>query len=89
MIKYNDRFSIDSDPHNWILLETYKTKSKEGNPIDKVKKTYHPSMSHCIKTLTDLECKECESLEEVVRLVNAHNKKAQDIFDAVREEKVG
>ena len=59
MIEINSRWSIDSDPRNYILMETHETVSKEtGMPTGKTVTSnygFYPSLSRAIKAIAKQE----------------------------------
>lgn len=69
MIKVNDRFSIDNDKYNWILLETYTGKDRDGNPKKHTKETFHANLGQIAQEIIDRGCKECDSLEQIMDLL--------------------
>lgn len=69
MIKVNDRFSIDKDKYNWILLETYTGKDKDGNPKEHTRETFYANLGQIAQEIINRRCKECDSLDEIIKLL--------------------
>lgn len=53
MIKFNDQFSIEGEPNNWILHETRVGKDGEGNQKLHTKKSYHGSLKQIATAIID------------------------------------
>ena len=73
MIKLNENFSCKRDNLQWLL---YQKKPKGTNPFtgevskkDSVKTTYHSNMGQCLNVAIDRTLGECESLEEVRKML--------------------
>ena len=75
MIKINDRFSIDSDSLNWILIEYSDGKDKDGNETITNKKTYHADIKQIAYNILNKSTRDCDSLIDII-----------DIFDDAVEK---
>ena len=74
MIKINDEFSCERDKLQWLL---HQKKAKGTHPItgeiskkDSVKTTYHSNMGQCLNVAIDRSLGNCESLEEVRKMLS-------------------
>ncbi len=71
MIKFNDTYSFDRDQYCWHLHEKYIGKDKHKNDKEFTRTTYHPSLQFICRHLIDKECGNCESLEQIIELLQA------------------
>ena len=71
MIKFNDTYSFEKDQYCWHLHENYTGKDKDDNDKEFTRTNYHPSLQAICKYLIDKECGKCESLEQIIKLLQA------------------
>ena len=71
MIKFNDTYSFERDQYCWHLHEKYMGKDKHKNDKEFTRTTYHPSLQFICRHLIDKECGNCESLEQIIELLQA------------------
>ena len=86
LIKINERWAIRSDPHQWILCETYMTAGgrnprtgEEVGPRHKVRETYHAKLHQAISAAIEAEGKYCEELEDLLELTESWREIARDM----------
>ena len=82
MLKINDRFSIDKDKHNKILIETYmgiNKKTKEHKQM--TRETYYMTMEQVCNVIIDRSA-EGNTVEVVADAINTAKR---DIIDALKE----
>jgi hypothetical protein len=68
MIKISDRFSISRSGRCWTVYER-SLGTHKGKPIERVKKTYHSSMQRSMEHIRDIECGDCETLEQILAIL--------------------
>ena len=68
-MKINDRFSLTSDKYQWILIERYEGKDKDGNPKQNERQYYYPNLKQVANKLLDIDCKEYESFQELLDML--------------------
>lgn len=61
MIKYNDRFTMEPDQYQWVLVENYTTSGGKTRN----RRTYHADVAGCLNKIIDMESKDCTSLGEL------------------------
>ena len=64
-IQVSENFYITADRYNWIAVEIYKGKDKNGNPKKQERETYHPSLERCLNHIRDTDMKSSETLEQL------------------------
>lgn len=75
MIKLDNKFSIESDPHCWKLVEMREginPKTKEPTTTRKV--TYHATLEKVCKAALVKGAEEAESLQEIIDLLKTSPK---------------
>jgi len=71
MIKFNDRFEFEKDKHQWTLSDWHDTKDKKtGESKRVVNKSFHGSLRQVMRTICDREAGACESLQEIIDLMD-------------------
>ena len=85
-IKISNRFSIEKDPHCWVLYEKKKSKNRKTNKEAIVtKSTYHGNIKQIIEVILDREAEDCKSLEEIIDLFeNAVERLTEAIQEKVK-----
>jgi hypothetical protein len=81
MLKVNDRFTIDKDKYNIIIIETYMGKDKNKKPKQKTRETYHATLLQACGVIID-RSGEGKTVEDVVDAINAAKR---DILNALKE----
>tara|TARA_R110000822_G_scaffold73934_1_gene177856 strand:+ start:146 stop:400 length:255 start_codon:yes stop_codon:yes gene_type:complete len=71
MIKFNDTYSFEKDQYCWHLHEKYIGQDKHHQDKEFTRTTYHPSLQFICRHLIDKECGKCESLEQIIELLQA------------------
>lgn len=61
-------YSAYRDQHGWTLVQTYETKDKKGNPIEKDYKTYYASLAQCCAAVADRKAGECPNSKAVMEM---------------------
>lgn len=56
MIKVTDRWSVYRDKYQWVLVDTYAGKDKDGNAKDHTRETYHPWLDYAMRSAADRDC---------------------------------
>jgi hypothetical protein len=80
MIKFNDTFSFEKGQYCWHLYEKYIGQDKYHNDREFTRTTYHASLKAICRHLIDKECGKCESLEQIIELLQA-NETAKQMGD--------
>ena len=70
MLIINDKFKIDSDKYQFILIETYEGKDRDGYPKQHERMTYYPCLEQCLKAIRDEECKEAGTVAELLEALH-------------------
>lgn len=78
MIEVNDRWSIDSSPGGFTLIESW-TVEDDGEEKERENRTYHSTLMQCLKKIRR---KEAGRVDEVDELTDA----LETSFDLDREE---
>jgi hypothetical protein len=82
MLKVNDRFTIDRDKHNVVLIEYYEGKDRETKqPKTMSRETYHMTMLQVCEVIIDRSA-EGRTVEVVADSINAAKR---DILTALKE----
>lgn len=68
MIKINDRFSMSRTSKGWTVYE-HSQGTLKGKVVDRVKNSYHPSMQAAMEHIRDVESGECETLDEILKIL--------------------
>lgn len=56
MIHVNERWEIDTDPRNYILIESHEVKKKDGGTvITSTRYGFYPTLSLCLKAIIQQE----------------------------------
>ncbi len=56
MIHISDRWEIDTDPRNYILIESHEVKKKDGSTvITSTRYGFYPTLSLCLKAIIQQE----------------------------------
>jgi len=79
MIKFNNDFEFERDKYQWILHHWVDGKDKDGNPKRSRRTTYHGTLSQLCDVIMERTCGRCESLAEIVTLLN-HASKALTLY---------
>jgi hypothetical protein len=79
MLKINDRFTIDRDKHNIIIIESYMGKDKDKNPKPMTRESYHATLFQACGVIID-RSGEGKTVEDVVDAINAAKR---DILNAL------
>ena len=66
MIKIDERYSITSDRHNWIVIETYEGKGKDGLPKPQTREHFFPNLAQCIAWCVKNDAKQSVTLLEIL-----------------------
>ena len=78
MIKIDDTWSISSDRYNFIVVETYTGKKKDGTPKKQTHKTFHPNLEQCLNYIRRQDCKNAETVEELFKALEKSYKLDSD-----------
>lgn len=70
MIKVNERFSFERDKYQWLLHESRLGKDRNGNDKIHVDISFHGNLDQVASQIIERECGECESMAELVTLLN-------------------
>lgn len=62
-MKLNDRFRVESDTYNWILIETRQGVNKKGEEVVTENRTYHGNLKQCLLSFVDKELKYCKEVD--------------------------
>jgi hypothetical protein len=66
MIKINNRFRIEQDRYNTILIETYLSTNKDtGQVKDKERETYYPTLEKACHAILDKSAM-CETAQGII-----------------------
>jgi hypothetical protein len=68
-VKINERFSVERDPMQWILVETRPGESKSGKPIERIFRSYYYQFSALCSDLIEKCPQEASDLREVVATI--------------------
>ena len=74
MIKFNDQFSIEGVPNNWVLHDTYVGKNKKGEQMLHTKESYHGSLKQIASAIIDRLIAQNEEVKTLEELINAVKK---------------
>ncbi len=66
MIKLSDKWSLTSDPRQWILTEVYEGKNKDGEVKHHSRCTYHSTLHQVSSYLVNQEAKEAITLNQLI-----------------------
>ena len=82
MLKINDRFTIDKDTHNIILIETYMgINKKTKEPKQMTRESYYMTMEQVCNVIIDRSA-EGNTVEVIADAINAAKR---DIINMLKE----
>lgn len=81
MIRITDRWSIYRDPQQWVLVETYTGKNKDGHPKTHTRETFWPWLDQAMRYAAD---KDCEGAETLLAVAGAYMRLEHKLRDRVR-----
>ena len=61
----NDSFRIEADKYQYILIESYMGKDKDGNPKMMEHKSYYPTLEQCIRAVRNMDIKRSSTIDEI------------------------
>ena len=70
MIKINDKFRVERDKYQWLLIESKDGLSKKQEPIVTTRTTYHGTLKQCCNEIAERMMGECESVKEIKKALN-------------------
>ena len=70
MIKINDKFSVERDKYQWLLIESKDGIGKNEQPIVTTRTTYHGTLKQCCNEIAERMMGECESVKEIKKALN-------------------
>lgn len=79
-VKINERFSVERDPMQWILVETRPGESKSGKPTEKTYRSFYYQFSALCSDLIEKCPQEASDLREIVATIKEAK---NDILTAV------
>jgi hypothetical protein len=85
MIKINEDFEFERDPHQWILHEWrdgVNPKTKEPTRVEKV--TYHGTLHQVCCEVIERYAGSCDSLQEVMKAIESTK---YDVMKAISKVK--
>jgi hypothetical protein len=85
MLKINDRFTIDRDKHNIIIIETYEGKDRFGQPKQMTRESYHSTMLQACGVIIDKSAG-VATIEDITKM-EAEGKTVDDVVDAINAAK--
>ena len=65
MIQINDRWSVYRDKYQWVLIETYTGKDKDGNTKTHTRETYHPWLGMAMRWAAECDCEGADSFKSI------------------------
>jgi len=68
-VKINERFSVERDLMQWVLVETRPGESKKGKPIDRIFRSYYYQFSALCSDLIEKCPQEASDLREVLATI--------------------
>ncbi len=71
MIKINDKFSVERDKYQWLLIESKDGLSKKQEPIVTTRTTYHGTLKQCCNEIAERMMGECESVQGIETLLES------------------
>ena len=80
MIKLDNRFYIEKDKYNWILVEFVNgvsKKTKEATVTEK--KTYYGKLSQCLESALNKGLKKSKSINEILQGLNKFSEIARSL----------
>lgn len=87
-MQINDRFTFERDQYGWQVHEwstgESRKKGHEGEKIKTCKTSYHPTLFSACKSVIDRMAGDCESLEEIVELLNKSEEIAKQILGEIK-----
>jgi hypothetical protein len=69
MITLTENWKLDSDKHQWILIQSYDGKDKDGLLKRHEKQSYHGTLAQVAKYIVNQEAKAAEQLEYILDIV--------------------
>ena len=88
MIKVNDRFSFERDKYQWVLHEKRLGKDKHGNDKIHVDISFHGNLYQTAEAIINSEAGECESIEELTRLLIRTQSYCESYLNKMVENKI-
>lgn len=80
MIKINDKFSVERDKYQWLLIESKDGLSKKQEPIVTTRTTYHGTLKQCCKEIAERMMGECESVQGIEALLESFETIIDDVL---------
>lgn len=83
-LKVTDSFYIKTDRYNYILIEKYMAKDKDGNPKMREHKQFFPNLEQCLRRVRECEGKFCHNFDELYEVLQKSY-----VLDAETADSVG
>jgi len=87
MIKINDKFSIERDKYQWLLIESKDGLSKKQEPIVTTRVTYHGTLKQCCNEIAERMMGECESVQGIIDALGFFESTLIDLFQSEQNSK--
>lgn len=79
---FNGKYKTHRDGYQWILSEKYEGKTRDGEPVDKWRDTYHATLEQVCRTVLDREAGQCDTAKAIMDLFIEAAGKVEDYVSA-------
>ena len=80
------RFEITSDKFNWILIEHYDGRDKQGNDKQQSRETYHGTLQQCCQEMIQREAKHADDLESLLATIQQSTNIIAHACEGIKKE---
>lgn len=70
IILIDGEYETFRDARQWVLLEIYKRKDKDGKEVDAIRESYHSRLDQVCRAVLNRSVGNCESLEQIIQMMN-------------------
>lgn len=84
MVKINERFSIERDKYQWVLVEHKNGTSKKGEAIKTEARSYYPKLEQICNEIVEREAGDCATVKEIIVSLKLGQEYAKTILEVVK-----